>query len=200
MAYLFTRDRAEPGFYHVWKRAIPGRVLFRDDEDRLVFEDKLNRYLTRLPSRDGRGRPYPNLSDKVRLCARNILATHYHLGIDQLEPGGIADLMHRVTTAYVLYYNRKYGTNGSPFKGEYNADKAESLKQIKYRILYVNANHKREGVDYRFSTHRRLIAPDEAPSWLDVERTLGFFGGLDEYLYDVRRYAARLDLDRELRG
>lgn len=160
----------------------------------------LNRYLTRHPTFDRFGRPYANLSEQVRLCARNVLTTHYHLGLDQLEAGGIAELMHRTTTSYVRYYNQRYGTKGSPFLGEYNSRKVEDLKQIKYRILYVNANHKTEGVGYRFSTHRRLLTPNDVPSWLDAERTLGFFGGLKEYRDYVTKYSTRLNLDEELRA
>lgn len=199
MAYRNTRDRLDPGTYHVYNQAIDGRALFRDDEDRQTFEGMMNRHLSATPQSDPRGRPYVSLRAEVRMSARNVLTTHFHLVLIQRVPGGIAKLIHRVLVAYTRYYHRKYGTSGPLFKAEYSAIKREGRKHVKYVIGYVQNNHKRLRETYRFSTHRLYLNPEEAPSWLDVGPTIRFFGGLDRYVEYIRDFNRRADLDAKLR-
>lgn len=199
MAYRYTRDRLEPGTYHVFNQAFPGVRLFRDDEDRRTFESMINRHLSKVLQTDDRGRPYFCLRDEVRMSARNVLTTHYHLVLIQKVPGGIAALMRRVMPAYTRYYHRKYGTSGPLCAKEYSAIKIVGKKSLKYRIAYVNANHKRLREGYEFSTHPLMLDPDDAPTWLEVGPTLRVFGGLDGYLEYMRDYNERRDLDDHLR-
>lgn len=199
MAYLFAEDRADPGAYHVWGKALEGIWLFRDDEDRVTFEWLVNRHLSAVPQLDGRRRPYVCLRDEVRLCARNLLWTHFHLILWQRVNGGIDQLMRRVLNAYTRYYNDKYGRAGSLFPGPYRARLIEGRKSFMWRVAYVQNNHKREGLDWRFSTHRLFVAQDPPPSWLELDRTLTVFGGRDAYSDYMKRFLTRADLDRDLR-
>lgn len=199
MAYLFAEDRASPGSFHVWGRAFEGVYLFRDDSDRATFEWLIDRHLSGVPQVDSRRRPYVCLRDEVRMCARNLLWTHYHLILWQKERGGIDQLMRRVLAAYTRYYHDKYGTTGSLFPGPYRARRIVGRKSLRWRIAYVHANHKRERLDWRFSTHRLLAGVDDPPSWLEAERTLDVFGGRAEYLGYMDDYLARADLDQQLR-
>lgn len=112
MAYEYSRDRYRPGSYHVFNRAINGRALFRDDDDREAFSDMLARHLSSAPSSDIRARPYACLRDEVSMFARNLLTTHFHLGLAQKKPGGMENLMQRVLAAYTRRFHRKHGTSG----------------------------------------------------------------------------------------
>lgn len=199
MPYRFTQDRSTPGVYHVWGRVRDGLWLFRDDADREVFESIIVRHLSSVEHRDGRGRAYACLRGEVRLCAANLLWSHFHLILWQRVPGGIDRLMRRVLAAYSRYYHRRYGTSGQLLEGRYRARAITGRKSLKWRIAYVHDNHKREGLSWRFSTHRFFAEAEGAPSWIEVERTLRVFGDANDYRHYMDSFRLRRDLDSELR-
>lgn len=174
-------------------------AIFRDDDDRRAFASIVNRYLSEVPSLDHFGRPYAQLGSEVKLCARNLLTTHYHLIFNQLAEGGMDNLMRRVINAYTQYFHRRYGTSGSLFAGPFRAKRIEGRKSFLYRVGYVHKNHKREGLDWAHSSHRQFLEPDEAPSWLNVGPVLNAFGGLEEYLEYMEEFEERARLDEKLR-
>ncbi|MBJ7353197.1 MAG: hypothetical protein JHC98_00070 [Thermoleophilaceae bacterium] len=199
MAYKYSRDRRELGAYHVYNRAIDGTRLFGDDEDRRVFAGMTQRHLTAVPEKDRRGRPYRSLRDEVRMNARCLLTSLFHLVLWQRVAGGIDRLMRRVLGAYVRYFHKKYGGSGPMFAGEFRARRIDGPNSFKWRIGYVHDNHERLGLDYEFSTHGLYLSPNEAPTWLDVGSTLKIFGGLPAYLDYMKQRAERARLDQELR-
>jgi len=199
MPYRFTRDKLRPGAYHVYNRASDGEWLFRDDDDRRQFEHFIDRHLSRHERRDERGRAYTQLRDEVRMNARNLLYTHFHLVLWQRIPGGIERLMSRVLAAYSRYFHRRHGTSGPFYDGPYRARRIESPAQFRWRVGYVHDNHKREGVRWKFSTHSQLLVPAEASDALDAASTLKLFGGPDGYLAYMDKRAQRQALDHELR-
>lgn len=199
MAYRYTRDKLQPGAYHVYNRARDGVWLFRDDADRREFEYLIDRHLSAVPRHDKRGNPYVSLRDEVRMNARNILSSHFHLVLWQRIPGGIERLMSRVLASYSRYYHREYGTSGALYRGEYRARRIEDPAQFRWRVGYVHDNHKRLGLDWEFSTHKQFVNSELATSALEVRSTLKLFGGLDGYLSYTDKRAQRQALDAELR-
>jgi hypothetical protein len=188
MPFLFSSDRRLPGVYHVWGRARKGQWLFRDDEDRQHFEHLINRHLSSVEHRDKRGRIVVCLRGLVRLCARNLLFSHFHLVLWQRQPGGIESLMKRVLVAYARYHHDKYGTSGQLLEGNYRARRITDRSSFCWRIAYVHFNRKSEGLDWRFSTHRWFAGDDDPPSWIEVDATLERFGGRAEYLRYLEQY------------
>lgn len=198
MAYKFSEEQSLPGTYHVWGKALDGVWLFRDDEDRANFEAILANYLTPKERRSRSDRPTILHSEEVSLCAANFLSSHYHLILWQRIAGGIERLMRRVIQVYTRYYHHKYGTRGSLFPGPFRARLIVGEKSLKWRIGYVQKNHKRLGLKWEFSTHRYFIT-DDFPAWLEVRKTLDVFGGRSQYLRYMEKYELRAALDEELR-
>lgn len=199
MAYKHTRDRRQPGAYHVFNRARDGLWLFRDDDDRRHFENLIDRHISSKPRVDRRGRPYAWLREEVRMNARCLMYTHFHLILWQRVPGGIDRLMRRVIATYTRYYNNKYGTSHALFEGEYRARRLQSPSEFRWCVGYVHDNHKSEGLIWPFSTHRFYLDPDDAPSALEVGPALRLFGGTDGYRRYMAERAERQALDRKLR-
>lgn len=199
VAYRYTRDKLAPGAYHVYNRARDGLRLFRDDADRRQFEYLIDRHISEVVRFDDRGKPYAWLRDEVRMNARNLMYTHFHLILWQRVPGGLDRLMSRVLSSYSRYYHRRYGTDGPLYEGEYRARRIESPAQFRWRVSYVVANHQRLGVDWPFSSHGQLIEPEGASSALDARATLKLFGGTNGYLEYMRKRGRRQALDAELR-
>lgn len=201
MPYPDTRGRRHMrGAFHVFNRARDERPMFLDDDDRLVFEDMMNRHLCARPRFDSRGRQYENLRDEVRLYARCLPTSHFHNVLEQLQPGGMDNLMRRTIGPYVQHFNARHRMRGEMFPGPYRAKSIETPEQFRWRLAYVHDNHKREGLDYRFSTHRLFLDPDDSPPWLEAQPALDVFGGLDGYLGYLNARETRTRLDRILRG
>lgn len=158
--------------------------MFLDDRDRDVFLELLKRYLSEIDRPDERGRRFPCLRDKVRLITFALMTTHFHLILFQIEPGGLDDLMHRVLTAYVKYFNNRHGTQGPMFNGEYRADHKPDRRSQLTAIAYVHDNH---GADCHCNHcgHRYFIADSvDTPSWIGARGALDLFGSRSSY----RRY------------
>jgi hypothetical protein len=199
VAHRNTSDRLKLGAHHVYNRARDGVQLFGDDEDRAYFAWLIDRHLSPGVRRDRRGRPFVCLVEMVTMNARCILTSHYHLILCQKIPGGIEQLMGRVLSTYTRYHHRKYGSSGPLFNGPYRSRHLATPKQFKWALAYVHDNHKRLGVDYRFSTHRAFVEPELAPGSLDFEPALRVFGGREDYLRYIEQRALRDELDAELR-
>jgi len=201
MPYPNPRSRqTRLGAFHVYNRAAHGRPMFVDDEDRLVFEEMMNRHLTSRPLFDSRGRQYEDLRDCVSLHARCLPTTHFHSVLEQLRPGGMEQLMRLTLGPYVRHFNARHGVKGPMFAGPYRTKPITTVEQFRWRIAYVHDNHKRDGLEYRFSTHRRFMAHGDSPPWLDVAGALDRFGGLDGYKEYLAARETRARLDRLLRG
>lgn len=184
MAIEHTRSRNVSNTDHVFNRARDGRRMFMDDADREYFHDLLVRALVRL---DG----------GAKLISYCLLSTHFHLIIREYLPGAQASLMNGVLSSYVRYFNRRHGTSGPMFKGEYRGVPIRNSRELRWKIAYVHDNHAR-GLEYRFSTHRYFLCDlASAPKWLDVETGISAFGRIDQYLGYLDRRAVRKDLNKE---
>lgn len=199
MPHRYSRERNLPGAYHVFNQGLGGMAVFRDDEDRQTFAWMIDRHLTSSPGHDLRGREFVNLRDKVRLNARNLMTTHFHLILWQRVPGGLDQLMRRVGPAYTRYFHRKYGGEGPIFRERYRARRLDDPQTFKWRIYYVHSNHSRLGLEWPHSTHRFYLEPDDAASSLDVESALKVFGGVPQYVEYLAQCAERSSLDARLR-
>lgn len=172
--------------------------IFRDDLDRDKFKDLLGRHLSAIVQYDSRGRQVTNLREEVSVVAMCLMTTHFHLVLWQRMSGGMERLMRRVIGAYTSYFNRRHGTSGSLFSGEYRARQLEDAKNFMWAVAYVHDNHP-SGLNYRYSTDRCYRNADDAPGWLNVEAALAVFGGRAAYRSYMEKHARRSALDSELR-
>ncbi|MBJ7354272.1 MAG: hypothetical protein JHC98_05550 [Thermoleophilaceae bacterium] len=171
---------------HLYNRGTSGTAIFRSDADREHFRNLLSRYL----SATGKG--------EVDLLAFCLLTTHFHLIVRELVDGGTARFMQRLIAAYAIYYRQTYGGRGPLFDGPYRRKTITDIKQLRWTIGYVNANHS-SGVDWRYSSHRFYVN-GSAPSWLDARGGLVAFGGASGYAEFMNKRAARNQFDDEFFG
>lgn len=210
---LFMQDDWHPErHYHLIGKAVPGRVLFRDDEDRRYFlrkivRDKLKRIL-----------------DVYVYC---LIGNHVHLVVETLHAGDVdaliaarkprdvsagdkafaagklkyatyvGDVFRAAITAYARYYNAKYGRVGEQLfvkptlHGLTTKHEQDGLHFSRTLAAYVGLNyvkHHLGGVsDFYFwsSLCRRLY------SIVPEERLFGFFGGEEAMVRFHHRYLRR---------
>lgn len=174
------RHRHAPGAYHVYNRGRGRRAIFRDDKDRREFLSLVGRF----------ARQFARMVHVHALC---LMTTHYHLIVNQLEPGALSRFMASLMNAYAKYFNRRHGKDGSLFAGPYRARRLESPKQYRWAVGYVHDNHP-SGPGYEFSTHTAFMDEDRRPGWLAAGAALRQFGGRGGYerFMDDRALRARL--------
>lgn len=92
--------RVAPGgvVFHVMNRCVPGRKLFKTNDDYQAFENILAETLTRKP---------------MRLCSYCLMPNHWHLVLWPEHDGELASFMQRLTTTHVRRWMAQRQTTGS---------------------------------------------------------------------------------------
>lgn len=157
-------------FYHIYNRGVDKRDVFLDDID-------YHRFIISMvllnDEQDGLMEQWRNVkkddaniqfSDFRRLNLRKPLvevvayclnSNHYHFILRQLEDDGIKKFMHRLGTAYTMFFNKKYKRSGSLFQGRFKAIHIDSSEYLLYLSAYVNQNHFIHGLgneDWKYSS------------------------------------------------
>ena len=111
--------------YHVICRGNNRQVIYRDDEDRRRYLEKLSYYC----------------QDKtVHLLAYCLMSNHVHLLLETPE-GNLSKMMQAFQTSYTVYFNKRHGRTGHVFEQRYKAmlvDKDNYLLQVS-RYIHLNA-------------------------------------------------------------
>ena len=130
--------RARSGVYHVVIQSASSRVFFRDEEDYMQFVVTLDTKM-RTDTEEEQG---------VRSCelyAYCLLPTHVHLLVKEgLED--ISMIVKRIGSSYVHYLNRKYGVDGTLYKGRFRSEPVEDEQQMRELMGFVYENPLRHGM------------------------------------------------------
>ena len=111
--------------YHITCRGNHQQNIFRDDEDREFYLIVLNRLKVICP---------------FLLHAYCLMDNHIHILLEeQKEP--IAMIMKRISSSYVLWFNRKYGRCGHLFQERFNADTGNYHRGQYFRCHLFCQNH-----------------------------------------------------------
>src|SRR3989344_4495381 len=76
----------------------------------------------------------------VNIGAYCLMPNHFHILITQTEKGDISKFMQKVSTAYVMYYNKKYKRTGSLFEGKFKSEHLHRDPYLKYIFSYIHLN------------------------------------------------------------
>ncbi|MCF7906913.1 transposase [Patescibacteria group bacterium] len=150
-------------YYHVYNRGVDKRIVFESSEDLerfflsmqefndinpigSIYEEKLikNRIekfggsASKLSASDFSPKEKEKL---VEFICYNLLPNHYHFFLKQLVDNGIQKFMHRISTGYTGFFNRKNKRNGSLFQGRYKAIHVNSNEYLLHLSTYINLNH-----------------------------------------------------------
>ena len=112
----------------------------------------------------------PNLEDFRRreLSSRRRLVeiisyclnlNHYHLILEQIATDGIGKFMHKISTSYTNYFNKKNDRSGSLFQGRFKAIHIKSNAHLLYLSAYVNCNSEIHGIA-KAESYRWCSFPD----------------------------------------
>jgi len=142
--------------YHVISRTQAGEAAFPDARDRSKFYE----YLAEYSEMYG-----------FRIHAWCLMPTHFHLLVESGNRPGLSLLLHRLLTAYTVYFNRRHKRHGHLFQGRFKSlivDKAGYLLALS-RYIHLNP------VQAKMTTQPETYEGSSLPYYIH--------GGEPEFLY-----------------
>src|SRR5688572_2328183 len=163
--------------YHVICRGNNRQAIFRDDQDRSRYLEKLSFYC-----RD----------KSVDLLCYCLLGNHVHLLLET-PAGNLSKMMQAFHTSYTVYFNKRHRRSGHVFEQRYKAllvDKDNYLLQVS-RYIHLNAvsaDIVSRPQDYRWSSYGSYLK-GQGIGGLKPETVTGYFaGGRAKQLTQYREY------------
>jgi REP element-mobilizing transposase RayT len=162
-----ARIDAPGALHHIICRGLERRNVFRDDEDRRNFLERLGRVLGET---------------STTCLAWALMPNHFHL---LLRTGNlpIAGVMRRLLTGYAVSFNRKHNRHGHLFQNRYKSILCQEESYLLELVRYIHLNPLRaklvnglKGLNrFEFCGHAAVMGRTEH-EWQDVERVLSQFG------------------------
>jgi putative transposase len=134
-----VKEHLPEAVYHAYNRGVERRRIFIDSHDYQRFKLQIAEALAKEPS--------------VSLLAYCLMPNHFHLLIHQSDSVGMTSFMRRVSTAYVMYFNRRHARIGSLFQGKYKAVRVTGALHLMEESRYVHLNPERAGLGWRQHLH-----------------------------------------------
>jgi putative transposase len=133
-------------YYHIYNRGNSKQKIFQDNEDYFHFINLLYACNSINNFRAGtlaKGEsPYDFERGKriVSIGTFCIMPNHFHILITQNEEKGISKFIQKLSTAYSMYYNKKYKRTGGLFEGKFKSEHLNNDRYLKYLFSYIHLN------------------------------------------------------------
>ena len=125
-------------YYHIYNRGNSKQKIFHDKEDYERFIGLLYACNQNANLRADDLKKDQGLFSIIRMGiiagigAYVLMPNHFHILITEVKEGGISKFLQKLTTAYVMYYNKKYKRTGSLFEGKFKAQHLSYDVYLKY--------------------------------------------------------------------
>jgi putative transposase len=151
-------------------RGIEGTAIFRTDEDRDSFLDRLGEIL---------------IGSSTPCYAWSLLGNHAHFLL-RTGKTPIARVMRKLLTGYAVTFNRRYSRHGHLFQNRYKSILCEEDAYLQQLVRYIHLNPLRAGLVrdlrdlsvYPYSGHSVLVGKRKR-LWQDRDYVLRYFGRTD---------------------
>lgn len=173
-------------FYHVYARGISRQKIFLEAADYRYFLGLFARYLSEKPVISKTGIVYPHHRGRLELAAYCLMQNHFHMLLYQVEQGAMRHFMQGLMTSYSRYFNLKYKRSGPLFESRYKAVRIDRDEYLQHISRYIHLNP-RYWQHYRYSSIRYYVG-DEPPEWLQPQRMISLFDGVEDYRTFVADY------------
>lgn len=148
-------------------RGIEGNHIFRDEEDRKGFIDRVRSLVKETGP---------------RILAWSLMDNHVHLLIVS-GPGGLSTFMRRLLTGYASGFNRRHRRFGHLFQNRYKSIICDLDLYLMELVRYIHLNPLRAGLvknleeleNYPWCGHG-LLTGRLRNDWQEKDFVLGFFG------------------------
>jgi putative transposase len=141
-----ARKISETGIYHIILRGVNRQIIFNDNEDFEVFLDNLLYY-----------KPIC----EYKIYAYCLMNNHIHLLMKE-EKTPLANIMRRICSRYVYWYNKKYERAGNLFQDRFKSEPVETDSYLFTVHRYIHQNPFKAGIvnnvaDYSYSSYKEYI-------------------------------------------
>ena len=135
-------------FYHIYNRGNDKREVFHDEKDFARFQSLLyicnNIATTHLSNfQDATQSKLFSVEREdtiVHIGAYCLMPNHFHLLVREKIEGGTSLFMQKLSTAYTMYFNKKYDRAGGLFQGRFKAKHLNTDQYLKYQFSYIHLN------------------------------------------------------------
>lgn len=131
-------------YYHIYNRGNNKQKIFQDKQDyeyflKLIFLAN-SELKFRLSFIDFDFSEAEKGEDIVGIGAYCLMPNHFHILITQLQENGISKFMHKVSSSYSHYYNKKYDRVGFLFQNKFKSEYVDNDIYLKYLFSYIHLN------------------------------------------------------------
>ncbi|MDD4048075.1 MAG: transposase, partial [Clostridia bacterium] len=149
------------GIYHVMFRGINQQDLFEDDQDRQKFIKTLAIYKEK---------------SGCKIYAYCLMSNHVHLLMKEVQED-ISQIIKRISSSYVYYYNRKYCRYGHLFQERFKSETVEDDSYFLTVLRYIHQNPRKANMikkleEYKWSSYNEYL---NAGKIVDVDLALEIF-------------------------
>lgn len=119
-----AREKSRTGIYHIVLRGINRQSIFEDEEDRLKLIEDLAKYKE---------------IGQYQIFAYCLMDNHIHILLQEVkEP--VSMMIQRVSSSYVIWYNRKHERCGHLFQGRFKSEVIETDSYFLTVLRYIHQN------------------------------------------------------------
>ncbi len=177
-----AREKSPTGIYHVMMRGINRQSIFEDNEDRQKIIEIFSRYQE---------------TNCYRLFAYCLMDNHIHILLQEIkEP--IAQSIKRISSSYVLWFNKKYGRCGHLFQERFKSEVVENDSYFLTVLRYIHNNPVKAKIvadlyDYKWSSYGQYMGRGNI---IDKEYVLRMFKNIPgEAIELFNKYSRELNAD-----
>jgi putative transposase len=76
----------------------------------------------------------------VNTGAYCLMPNHFHILVKEKAENGTSKFMQKVSTAYSMYFNKKYKRTGGLFEGKFKSQHMSTDRYLKYIFSYIHLN------------------------------------------------------------
>lgn len=180
-----VRDFQPNSTYHIYNQGANNYAIFQDEQDFGQFLQYLEDYLTPPPDKEslkitvefkgkkltGVPRQPNNYFGDLQLRGYCLTPLDFHLILYQDPDHSIAKFMQSLTTRYSMYFNKRHGRTGSPFRSKYKAIQIENEADLLHLSRYI---HRKSWHGETRSSYPDYLDQTQT-DWLDTQFISEFF-------------------------
>ena len=157
------RNYIRTSFYHIMCQGIKKESIFNNETKKNKYLELIKRYKDEFAI------------DIVTYC---IMPNHAHLLVHTNSINNLSKFMHRLNSAYGMYYNKRENRVGYVFRNRFRMEGIDSDKYVFNCILYIHNNPVKGGLcklpeEYTYSGYNEFIGPKKIVDNNIIKRILG---------------------------
>jgi putative transposase len=131
-------------YYHLYNRGNSKQTIFhnKSDYERFIYLLYVCNSIKNFEVRklDETTYSFDRLDNLVSIGAYVLMPNHFHILVTEKIEGGISKFMQKLSTAYSMYYNKKYNRTGTLFEGRFKSKHLDTDNYLKYVFSYIHLN------------------------------------------------------------